>query len=320
MISQTTLGNLLLPGVCSFEISENILEMSNTAKIIIPKEYGKLAGKSVLDYLKVGQRVEIQAGYNGELYTEFIGYIREIGADAPITIECDDETYVLRKPPLVKSYKSVTLRQLLTDIIPKPLTFSCPDVHLGKYQIDNASAFAVLQDLIQHFGLYCHLQNGHLRVGLAFDFGEKALKSYTYYLNDPERGNIKKNELKYKRAEDYDIRIKAIAMAGTGKSITVTVGSKEKNASERTLHFAGQMTEAQLRDLALGTLKKLVFDGYTGSITGFGFPTVHAGDSLTIFDKENKDREGKFLVEKVDITYNDTDGYSRKCTLNYKIK
>ena len=320
MTSQVILGNVLLPNISSFEISENILEMSNTAKIIIPKEYGKLAGKSVLDYLKVGQKVEIKAGYNGELSTEFAGYIREISADAPITIECDDETYILRKPPLVKSYKSVTLKQLLTDIIPAPLTFSCPDVQLGRYQIDRASAFTVLQDLIQSYGLYSHLQNGHLRIGLAFDFGEKALKSYNYYLNDKERGNVKKNDLKYKRAENYDIRIKAIAMAANGKNTTVTVGSKDKDASERTLHFAGTMTEAQLRDVALGQLKKLVFDGFTGDITGFGYPQIHAGDSITINDTENKDRQGTFLVERVNITYNDSDGYSRKCTLNYKIK
>jgi len=319
MSAKVTLGNVFLENIVAFEVNENILEMSNTAKVTIPKEFGKMAGKTVLEQFKVGDKMSIEAAYNGDYTREFTGYVREIGSDLPLVIECDDETYLLRKQPYTKSYKSATLKQVLTDIIPSSIAFECPDVHLGKFQIDNASAFVVLQTLIKNYGLYSRLQDGHLRVGLAFDFGEKTAVNHDYYLNDNERGNVKNNNLKYKRSEDYNIRFKAIATNPNGKKTTVTVGSKIKDASERTLNFAGPMTEAQLRTSAISIMKKSVFDGYTGDITGFGWPVIHAGDALTIHDTLEKDRAGKFLVEKVDITYNDSDGYSRKCSLSYKI-
>ncbi|MTK53295.1 hypothetical protein [Paludibacter sp.] len=318
MTSQVRLGNVLLDNISGFEVNENILEMSNTAKITIPKNYGKLAGKTILEQFKVGDKVTIDAGYNGELGRDFTGYVREIGTDLPLVIECDDETYPLRQTNYIKSYKNATLKQVLTDIIPPSITFECPAVTLGKLQIDNASAFVVLQDLIQKYGLYSRLHDGHLRVGLAYDFGG-ASKQYNYYLNDPEHGNVKKNNLKYKRKEDYKIRFKAIAISPNGKKTTVTVGSKETDANERTLNFAGPMTEVQLRERALAVMSKTVFDGYTGDITGFGRPAVHAGDSLVIHNADNSEMAGNYLIEKVDITYNDSDGYSRKSTLGYKI-
>jgi hypothetical protein len=316
MTAQVTLGNVLLKNVSGFEISENILEMSNTAKVTIPKNYAKLKDKAILEQFKVADKVVIACGYDNSFETEFVGYIREIESDVPLIIHCDDETYPLRQTNYIKSYQSATLKQILTDIIPKKsgITFDCPDVKIGKYQIDNASGFAVLQDLMQNFGLYSRLQNSVLKVGLAFDFGEKT-QSHEYVIGE----NVKKNELKYKRKEDFKVRYKAVATNPNGKKTTVIVGNKEKDASERTLNFAGPLTEDQLKERALSVMKKAVYDGYTGSITGFGYPRTHAGDTLTIKDKDQPERAGKYLIEKVDIVYDESGGFSRKNTLSYKV-
>ncbi len=314
MTSQVTLGSVLLKHVSNFEISENILELSNTAKITIPKNYGKIGQQPILELVKVGDPVVIECGYDGTLSREFVGYIREIESDVPLVMHCDDETYPLRQTNYIKSYKSATLKQVLTDIVPKTIAFECPDVHLGKYQIDNASAFAVLQDLVTSYGLYSRLQDGKLKVGLAYDFGEKTTE-HTYTIGV----NVRQNDLKYKRKEDYKIRFKAISNNPNGKKTEVVVGNKEKDASERTLNFAGPLTEAQLRERALSVMAKLVYDGYTGSIKGFGTPRTHAGDSLVIKDKFEPERAGKYLIEKVDIVYNDSEGFSRTNTLSYKI-
>lgn len=318
MISRVTLGRVLLNNISNFEISENILEISNTAKITIPRHYKQMNGKSVLDMFRVGDKMKIEAGYyygdDVDLKTEFVGYVREIESDYPLVIHCDDEMYPLRQTNYVKSYRDANLKDILSDIIPGAISFECPNVHIGKYQIDNASAFAVLQDLMKNFGLYSRLQDGKMKIGLAYEFGDKT-EEHTYTIGK----DVKKNELKYKRKEDFKIRYKAIATNPNGSKTTVEVGNKEKDASERTLNFAGPLSENELRQRAIAVMAKTVYDGYTGSITGFGTPRTHAGDALNIRDKFEPEREGKYMIEKVDITYNETSGFSRQNTLSFKL-
>jgi phage protein D len=322
MNARITLGNVKLENVSQFEISESILELSNTAKIILPKQYALKADKAILEQFKVGDRVKIEAGYNGDLQTEFTGYVSEIDSDIPLAISCEDDLYPLRQTNYVKSYPaSSTLQQILADIIPAHtvgLDAGTAEIKIGKYQIDNASAFAVLQDLMKNYGLYSSVYNGILRVGLAYDYGENT-QVHEYVIGE----NVKKNELKYKRKEDFKVRFRAVATLPNGKKTTAVVGAKEKDASERTLNFAGPMTEAELKQKAEAALAKVRYDGYAGSITGFGVPRTHAGDALTVRDvleADNRYRDGKYLIERVGISYNESSGFSRQNTLSYKIE
>ena len=316
MNAKVTLGNVALKNVNKFEISENILETSNTATITIPKNYAKLADKHILENFKVGDKVVIESGYDTEYEVEFNGYISEIESDIPIIIHCEDESYILRQTNYIESYPNATLKQVLNDVIPANLgiKIECPDVKLGKYQIDKASAFNVLQDLMKNYGLFSRLNDGVLRVGLAYDFGDNT-KEHHYIIGQ----NVKKNELKYKRKDDFKVRYKAVAVNPNGKNTTVTVGSKDLNASERTLNFAGPMSESDLKKKAMAVMAKTVYDGYTGNITGFGYPRTHAGDALVIKDSNEPERGGKYLIEKVEITYDSGTGFARQNALGYKI-
>ena len=100
LTAMATLGKVMLKNVSQFEISESIMEMSNTAKITIPKTYSKLDQKTILEYFKVGDPVKIEAGYYREDFRdvalEFTGFIREIESDIPLVIHCDDETSSFR--------------------------------------------------------------------------------------------------------------------------------------------------------------------------------------------------------------------------------
>jgi hypothetical protein len=258
--------------------------------------------------------VLIESGYNEKYDIEFTGYITKIESDFPLTIYCEDESYVLRQSKHVRAYKSATLDQVLRDIVPAQIKWDAPSVNIGKYQIDKASGYAVLSDLTKNYGLYSRMRNGVLKVGLAYDFGENAAQ-HEYVIG----GNVKRNELKYKRTSDFNLRFKAVATNANGTKTTAVVGSNEPNASERTLNFAGPMTEAQLREKASAMLKKLVYDGYTGDISGFGLPRTHAGDALLLRDKNEPERGGKYLIEKVEIIYSESVGYERINTLSYKI-
>ena len=333
MTSNAKLGKVILNNISQFEISESIMEMSNTAKITIPRAYTLAKGsgnEGILDYLHVGDKVTLSAGYYrddfNDVALEFTGFIREIESDIPLVIHCDDETHWLRQNSNTNSYKDVTLKQLLTDIIKPPLTFECPDLKLGRFMIDNESSFQVLQRIKSDYSLYSRLQNGHLKVNLRDIVNGTDIKDvHTYVLNPPSTSSgsggyyTKKNELKFKRKEDYKLHVKVTSMDKNGKKVTVDVGNKDKGASLIQFTYPGKMTEAELRPIAESIYNKRCYNGYTGTITGFGLPRTHAGDALVIDDQTEPDRAGKYLIEKVVVTYDEGSGFSRKNTLSYRI-
>jgi hypothetical protein len=326
MTAKVTLGRVLLKNISRFEINESILQMSNTAKITIPRIYSKLDQKPILEYFNVGDPVTIDAGYYREdvfdVKREFTGFIREIESDLPLIIHCDDETYKLRQNNIVDSFRDATLKEVLSHIIPKNIIFECPDVELGRFHIDNESSFQVLQRIKNDYGMYSRLQAGVLKVGLRDIVNGSDIKDvHTYVLNPvTSAGNlVKKNELKFKRKEDYKLHVKVTSITTSGKKTTVEVGNKDKEASLVRFTYPGTHTEVQLRKIAESIYNNRCYNGYTGSITGFGVPQTHAGDALIIEDKVEKDRSGKYMIEGVVVTYDEQSGYSRKNTLSYKI-
>lgn len=330
MTSQIQLGNVQLNNVTSFEITESIDEISNTAKITIPRMFQQLDGKPILEQIKEGDKVVINAGYyrdnDLDIKTEFVGYIREIKSSRPLEIYCDDEMYLLQQTNYVKSYKETTLLQVLKEIIPSTIRIECPDVNLGKLQIDNASAFVVLQNLKDNHGLYSKMFNGVLKVGLR-DLLDANIPGvvHEYTLNPTNtNGNfIKQNNLTFKRKEDFQLKVRVTATnpntKDKKKKIQVEVGSKMPNASLISLTYPGRVSESELKAYAESIYNKRCYDGYTGSITGFGVPRVHAGDAVQLINADDEPGNYKYLVEKTVISYNESGGFSRKNDLSYKI-
>ncbi|MNV94132.1 hypothetical protein D3C71_1889030 [compost metagenome] len=64
---------------------------------------------------------------------------------------------------------------------------------------------------------------------------------------------------------------------------------------------------------------KNVFDGYTGSITGFGIPRTRAGDSLRVEDPREPQLDGDYLISKVTISWDESGGFSRTNELSFKL-
>lgn len=295
------------------EVNESVKNIGDTATVHIPRNYGSIRDKAILDYIQVGDAVKLELGYNGELFTEFEGFIREIESGYPLKLHLDDAFYQLRKNNFNKSWKSITLKDLLTEIAPG-YTIECPDVNLGAFQIDNASTLWVLRELQLQYGFHSFLKGNTLYCQFAYDVRGVG-ESYTYDFQKNVRKG--KSNLKFQRKEDFKIRIRAISNLSNGKKITVEVGTKDKDASMRTLNYRDK-SESELRELATQELNRLVFDGFTGSIAGFGYPRVHAGDALELKSEKEPERNGRYLVESVQIRYGNA-YYERICELSYKL-
>jgi hypothetical protein len=92
----------------------------------------------------------------------------------------------------------------------------------------------------------------------------------------------------------------------------------EKEASVHSFNCRDK-SESELRELALKRLDALVFDGFEGTATGFGYPRVTAGDTLRLVSPKEPEQNGSYLVESVTLRYGNA-YYERVCNLSYKVK
>ena len=88
------------------------------------------------------------------------------------------------------------------------------------------------------------------------------------------------------------MHITVISKQKKGKDVKIEVGSKDKDANKITLTLYNVSNESEMRKQAEAELKRRAYNGYTGTITGFGAPRTQAGDSLKIIDPDNPEREG----------------------------
>ncbi|MBS2100711.1 hypothetical protein [Carboxylicivirga linearis] len=316
--ARITVGNVVFNNVNQVEITESVKELGDKATVVLPRNYRKLAGKGVLEYIKASDPVTIELGFDGDYFHEFSGFLGEIESSAPLILHVDDSFYPLKRNNFTKAWESITLRHLLEYIAPD-YTIVCPDVNLGTFQISGASSYRVLRELQQQYGFYSYIKGTTLHCQFAYDVRGTG-NTFTYTLNDSNqlRMNVKKNNLKYHRAEDVKVRIKAISNQRNGKKLKYEVGDESNEASLRTLNF-GPLSIDELKEIANKWYNKLSFDGYSGSIIGFAYPRTHAGDTLKIVDDQEPEREGKYLVEKTIIRYGLSSGYERENTLSFKV-
>lgn len=304
-------GTVVLNRISSAEISKTVETLGDKATVVVPRRYGN--GTDELKfYIAVGDKVSLELGYNDDLKVEFEGYIREIESGFPMRLHLDDETFLLRTNSLVKSWKSVTLKEVLQFIAPG-YEIDCHDATLGKFQIDNQSTLSVLRMLKERYGFYSAIRGGKLICKFKYGIVEdKQVHVYNF------SKNVKKHSLKYRRKEDQNIRIKAVSYNKDGKKVKEEVGSTEQNADTRTLSYSNK-TSSELRELALAEYKRLCFDGFEGSITGFGLPLTNAGDTLKIISPREPERDGKYLIESVTVRYGNA-YYERINQLSYRVE
>ncbi|MBL7868883.1 MAG: hypothetical protein JNM71_12785 [Flavobacterium lindanitolerans] len=324
MTCQVTIGNLQFDRVHSVKIEKSIKELSDKAKIIVPREYNSviingnvdsIARKNITEFIKVGDPVSIKLGYDGDNVEEFAGVVSSIGADVPLEIECEDGMWHLKQTNYTKVFKNLKLLELLKYIAPNVKHQVIDNINLGKFTISNVSAYRVLEELKTNYGLHSFFKEGVLTVGFMIDV--KPLVVHQININRNVRAT-EANELKYLRKQDLKILLKGISLNRKGKRLKYDFG--DKNGTVRTLHYTNKTLD-ELKNLTEKTYKSLNFDGYRGKIPTWGLPRTKPGDGAFITDPNylKSDREGKYLIESVTIDFNADDGFKRENTLGMKI-
>lgn len=256
------------------------------------------------DLVKVGDPVEVQLGYDGELRTEFKGFVAEIKLTVPFEVRLEDEYFHLKRTAVNRTWKHTTLRKLLAELVPGvKLSPTVPQLSIDSFRADRTTVAGVLQKLKEYYLVCAYFRDGVLFVGLPYtEFTSASLidgaEAYYHF-----QQNVVDDDLSYKRKEDVRIKAKVVAMHRNGKKTTVE-GVGDVDGEERTITLRTETTDkAELKRMAEAELARFKYDGYRGTLTSFGVPFLLHSGVADLHDEIHPQRDGRYLVDSVKTSF-----------------
>ena len=296
--------------VNAVEITRDTEKLTTEAKIIMPKKVKWDKADKIP--VKRGDSVKISLGYDDNLQTAFVGYVRDVGFKTPIVITCEDEMFKLKQMPTKKkAYRSVSLETLLKDQGISYRLNIMGEQALGAYRVTADTVAALLGKLSeQGIRSFFRYENGApvLYCGVLFERGTRPAQVFKTGLNI-----ISDQSLQQQKAENMRLRVKAVSLMPDNKKIKVEVG--DADGEHRTLHTYNK-TESELKAWAEQEIKRLKRDGLTGSFTTFGHTLVDCLDAIGIVIDGVK--SGVYQVKKNIVKYGDG-GYRQEITLGLRV-
>lgn len=323
-----TIGDNLQFTVCqSIKIESSVQVLSNTAQLELPREFrnavdqaGKnvnISGKSILDFIKRGDAIKIEFGYDGDLQTEFEGYVSSVGAEMPLILECEDEMFQLKKAPrITKFIKSGSLIDILKSVLPSKYKIECnAEYNIGKWLIEDATPYNVLEELREKAGIRAYFKNPTtLCVGMIVDFKAETIHKFNFSENIRSGSN-----LKFEQKESKPIFLTVESKQTNGKLLSISVG--EKGGDEKKVKLWPNMSEKELKHWADKQQTSVSYNGFSGTLDSWCYPRTKPGDSAQLYRPYFKDRhqDGRYFIESVTIDVNGGDGIKRTNGLSYKL-
>lgn len=296
--------------VNAVEITRDTEKLTTEAKITMPKKVKWDKADKIP--VKRGDSVKISLGYDDNLQTAFVGYVRDVGFKTPIVITCEDEMFKLKQMPTKKkAYRSVSLETLLKDQGIGYRLNIMGEQALGAYRVTADTVAALLGKLseqgIRSFFRY-EDDTPVLYCGVLFERNTRPAQVFKTGLNI-----ISDQSLQQQKAENMRLRVKAVSLMPDNKKIKVEVG--DADGEHRTLHTYNK-TESELKAWAEQEIKRLKRDGLTGSFTTFGHTLVDCLDAIGIVIDGVK--SGVYQVKKNVVKYGDS-GYRQEITLGPRV-
>ena len=287
------------------EIKSTWKDLTDTARIVLPKNIKKLKGHELIqDLIAKGDAVEIQLGYDGVMNVEFAGFVTEVEVGIPLVIHCEDYMWKLKQSTITHSWKKATLEDIVFLITPNDIEYECLDFEIGAFRIDKASPAQVLEYLKSHYGMKPFFRGKKLYVGFAYPFDNYSLVRYDFQRNVKEKGQ----RLKYTRKSDVKLKVKGISYLADGTKIEYETGNPE--GAERTLSYYN-VSKAALQENVQRDCDKLLYEGFRGDFKAFARPYVQHGDIANIKDDMVPDHVGTYFVDSVKTMFGPKHGIER---------
>lgn len=314
MTYEIQIGGKTLKGLEKVEINRSAESVIDTAIITLP--YMIEAKNTELDSkVQRGDAVSIKLGYDNNNVSEFEGFVRSVNPNVPLTIECEDFGFLLRKKVKDRVFVGKNVKIILEDIASQcglKIESDFDGLSFDKFVIRSATAFEVVEKIRNEYNLNIYVRGDKTLIAKGL-YTEKT--GDVYY--DMEV-NVKKTDLKYVKSEDVKIQVKIRGIGKDNKAtkeiIVGTSGGEVITLPERR----GVTDEKVLTDIAKNRQIQLSYDGYRGSISGWLIPFVDVGYTAKINDPDNAIRDGKYYVKSVKTTFSQNGG-ERQVELGIKL-
>lgn len=223
--SKITIGSKYFGGVHDIKIKRSIHTIGATASVKVPvtavlRQTGTPpAYVETAQVIKAGDPVEIQLGYDGRLYTEFRGYVKQLNLQTPLEIVCEDEFYTTRRRNVTIQGKTTLAAVLKACGLQVGYAAT---LTLEAFPADNKPVAWVLGQLQTKYGLAVWFDlEGRVYACEPYKVVGDAVKYRLRY------NVVKDDDLKYQRAEDVKLKIKAVCIYKDGTKVEAEIGPKD---------------------------------------------------------------------------------------------
>ena len=297
--------------ISEVEIETSWKMICSTAQVVLPRNIKDFNQNKVKDWFKRGDKVEIYLcyGLDEDLILEFSGYITQVSADYPITIKLEDEMWRLKQIPVNFSSKNEKLKSFVQKYVTDYPILIDSEVPLGAVNIKNKTLGEVFKKFQEDLSLYSFIRNGKLVVAKPYSDVTDEIPVF-----DLER-NCVSNDLNYLSKEERTVKVVAESVqnfAKTKKKLKFELGDPDpKTTINKTLSVT-TLNDLQAEVRRIYDLYKK--EGFDGSFTTFGTPSVQHGQKVKITSSLYNDREGVYYIDSIKKKFS-RDGYRQEIEL-----
>ena len=318
--SDITIGKFHFSGVNNVRITRTLHSIVETAIIEIPAR-AKLVKNGKADATEVvtgkqfsdGDAVVIRLGYNGDLNTEFKGFVKRRDLGLSLTIECEGYSWLLRRNKVNISQQSMSVKDYLSAAIKGidgqytikidcELACELSNVQingngvdainsLGKYTDGTVSCFFKEPDVLWCGLLYTNYAEGD-------DVLNKGKVDYRLGYNV-----LKDNSLKQRITNDDPIEVSYTKRLSSGDLVSgvSSVFKKFKRTHSKILNQI--LSASVLKKLADEKAYMVNYAGYEGSLQTFLSPKASPGYLAYVTDGNYEERNGTYAIESVETVF-----------------
>ena len=335
-ISDITIGQFRFSGVHEVVIKRSIHSIAETATIKIPAKArilknGASEAETVVTSRQFadGDPVTIKLGYNGDLQTEFKGFVKGRNFDTPLQIDCEGYSWLLRRNSRSLFFDSVTIKQLLQEAVsladPKnEIKVVCTaDFKLCNISIENASGF----DIIEKISAYtdnaitcCFIHPNVLWCGLVYSECAKGSDPFSTGALSyrPGYNILRENTLRLRDANHDPTKVVYSRKQKNGRIISASseVFSKTTRTYSKVLNQIKDLDALKL--LANEKAYQLNYAGFEGNLHTFLQPFATPGYKAYIANVNYPKQDGNYLIESIETTFS-TKGARRVVEIGPKL-
>ena len=318
---EVQIGRAQLRAVEKIEIVSSQATLADTCVISLPaQERGR--GFELEKIVKRGDAVLVKLGYDNDLRTEFVGYVKAVKPNSPLQIECEDALFLTRRELPNKVFKNTTAVEILrytvnelNKTLPKTQQLEVVAEATGfqyrTFSIHQATGFEVLEKLRTDTGLaiFARGQKIHLHLQYGYKAGQQVNYDFAKNIEDS-------NELEYARAGETKLLVKVTGKDAKGKKLEAKAG--EQGGDVQVINRPTVSDLGALQKIAQQTLNAKQYEGYRGAIRGWLLPYCEVGYSARVKDAGYPERAGRYYVSSVKTEFS-ANGGVRNVGLSIKL-